>query len=237
MSDRHADSKPAQWHERLRDGTEVLIRPIRREDADLEREFIEGMSAELRYFRFLQGFMRPSPELIEKLTDIDHTRDAAFVALVDENRREKIIGVSRYFLDEDDQSAECAVGGRRRLPEPGPGFSAHAAPDRACVRSRCRSVVFPGGGRQSLDVEFRRAYGFWPRDRSPRLNPGIALDKFAAAGYTAANATAFPTAPPEMKCEPADYPLAALRGTAGDANDMNTRVFRCHAAGGFASTQ
>lgn len=37
--------------------------------------------------------------------------------------------------------------------------------------------------------------------------------------------------------EPADYPLAALRGSAADPNDMNSRVFRCHAASGFASAQ
>lgn len=37
--------------------------------------------------------------------------------------------------------------------------------------------------------------------------------------------------------EPADYPLAALRGSAGDPDDMNARVFRCHAQYGFATRQ
>lgn len=37
--------------------------------------------------------------------------------------------------------------------------------------------------------------------------------------------------------EPADYPLAALRGMANDPNDLNASTFRCHAAAGFGAGQ
>jgi hypothetical protein len=43
MHDDSAASDPAmRWHEKLDDGTRVLIRPIRKEDANVERSFIEG---------------------------------------------------------------------------------------------------------------------------------------------------------------------------------------------------
>ena len=37
--------------------------------------------------------------------------------------------------------------------------------------------------------------------------------------------------------EPADYPLASLRGMASDPNDLNASTFRCHAAAGFSAGQ
>lgn len=98
-----------QWTEKLLDGAIVLIRPIRRNDADRERTFIEDLSLESRYFRFLEGIRTPSPGLIKQLTDIDHDRDAAFVALVDENGLQRQVGVARYSLDPDGERCECAV--------------------------------------------------------------------------------------------------------------------------------
>lgn len=98
-----------QWKEQLLDGTQVLIRPISKEDAERERRFIQELSPESRYFRFLQGVKEPSPELIAHLTDIDHNRDAAFVALLGHNGATRQIGVSRYYREADTSSAECAV--------------------------------------------------------------------------------------------------------------------------------
>ena len=98
-----------QWTEKLLDGTAVLIRPIRPEDAARERAFIEGLSLESRYFRFLEAIRTPSPELIKKMTEIDHTRDAALVALISEGDTQRQIGVARYCLDVDGGSCECAV--------------------------------------------------------------------------------------------------------------------------------
>lgn len=99
----------AQWNEKLRDGTAVLIRPIRPEDAERERLFIESLSPESRYFRFLEGMRTPSPELIKKLTNIDQQRDAAFVALIGSDAAQRQIGVARYSLEKDGRSCECAV--------------------------------------------------------------------------------------------------------------------------------
>jgi GNAT superfamily N-acetyltransferase len=109
MHDGSAASDPAMhWHEKLDDGTRVLIRPIRKEDADLERSFIERLSPESRSYRFL-GQVRASDDLIRRLTEIDYQHDMAFIALHLDAGEKQEIGVSRFSIGEDGESCECAV--------------------------------------------------------------------------------------------------------------------------------
>jgi len=98
-----------RWEETLHDGTRIVVRPIRRDDAALERAFIERLSPESRRLRFLGSIGEPSEDLIRRLTDIDYRRDAAFVALVERDGVQQEIGVSRFSTAADDQSCECAV--------------------------------------------------------------------------------------------------------------------------------
>jgi GNAT superfamily N-acetyltransferase len=101
-----------QWREQLSDGTSVLIRPISSADAQRERDFIDNLSIESRYFRFLDGMRCPSPELIERLTGVDQIRDVAFVALVEDPAAAdgiRQVGVCRYSGNPDGRSSEFAV--------------------------------------------------------------------------------------------------------------------------------
>ena len=70
------------WSETLRDGTQVLVRPLRADDRELERSFIEGMSPAERRFPFLDTMKSPSPALLTQLTVIDPATDVALVALL-----------------------------------------------------------------------------------------------------------------------------------------------------------
>jgi len=94
---------------KLRDGTTVLIRPILRTDADLEREFVERLSHQSRRFRFLGEVKTLSPELLKAFVDIDQKRDVAFVALIAEGAYKREIGVCRYNARRDGVTCECAV--------------------------------------------------------------------------------------------------------------------------------
>lgn len=98
----------SHWHETLRDGTRVLIRPISKDDAALEHAFIERLSPASRWYRFL-GQLKVSDDMIRRLTDIDYRRDMAFVALRHEAGEKREIGVSRFCLSDDGASCECAV--------------------------------------------------------------------------------------------------------------------------------
>ena len=104
-----AGSDPmSHWHETLSDGSRVLIRPIRKEDAELERAFIERLSPESRWYRFL-GLMKVSNDMLKRLTDIDYQREVAFVALRHDAGEKREIGVSRFCISADGASCECAV--------------------------------------------------------------------------------------------------------------------------------
>src|SRR6202158_4897859 len=87
----------SHWHETLRDGTRVLIRPIGKDDAALERAFLERLPPESRECRFLDQ-MNFSDDMIKRFTDIDYRRDMAFVALRHEAGEKREIGVSRFCM-------------------------------------------------------------------------------------------------------------------------------------------
>lgn len=93
----------------LLDGSEVTIRALHKEDAQLERDFIRGLSPESRWMRFLGQISEPSDSLIRKLTELDYQHDMAFIALAREGGITQEVGVSRYSLAPDGQSCECAV--------------------------------------------------------------------------------------------------------------------------------
>ena len=95
--------------EKLRNGQLVTIRPMNSSDLELERDFITNLSPESRHQRFLGGMGVPSQKMLEQLTDIDHDKREAFIALIDKDGAEKEIGVSRYALEANGKAAECAV--------------------------------------------------------------------------------------------------------------------------------
>jgi GNAT superfamily N-acetyltransferase len=97
------------WHDVLLDGTRVLIRPIHKEDAALEREFIEHLSARSKRLRFLGAIGAASDTLVRQLTEFDDQREAAFAALVARDGAKHFVGVSRFSLGADRKSCECAI--------------------------------------------------------------------------------------------------------------------------------
>ncbi len=95
--------------ERLRDGSEVTIRPIRPEDAAMETEFITELSDESRYLRFLSIVRHVTPEMVARFTQIDYDREMALIATRKEPDGESIISVARYVRDPNPVSAEFAI--------------------------------------------------------------------------------------------------------------------------------
>jgi acetyltransferase len=85
----------------LRDGTPVQIRPIQRSDLELERRFVEGLSARTGYLRLLSG-RQPTPAELERWTDVDPAREIAIIALAAEGGTEQQLGVARCALDDEE---------------------------------------------------------------------------------------------------------------------------------------
>lgn len=91
------------------DGTPVLIRPIRPDDAGIERDFINGLSERARYFRFMQNLKAVPETLLARLTQIDYGREMALIAVVDTAGKEAEVGVARYITTIEGESCEFAV--------------------------------------------------------------------------------------------------------------------------------
>jgi RimJ/RimL family protein N-acetyltransferase len=95
-------SYPAEWerHERLRDGTRVLVRPIKGEDEALYPDFIAAESLKDARRRFLGAVSGLSNEHIARLTHVDYSRAMAFIAI--DATDGKMLGVVRLHRQEDD---------------------------------------------------------------------------------------------------------------------------------------
>jgi acetyltransferase len=95
---------------RLGDGGVVLLRPMRPEDAELERRFVDALSPESRYYRFMYRLDHLSTAMLARFTQIDYDREMALVAARDAGTvQERIIGVARYALNPDATSCEFAL--------------------------------------------------------------------------------------------------------------------------------
>jgi acetyltransferase len=87
----------------------VTLRPLRRDDRDIEHAFVSGLSAETRSNRLLGGARAITPEYIESLVSVDYSRDMALAATTMLGGGETLIGVARYVLEKNDESAEFAI--------------------------------------------------------------------------------------------------------------------------------
>ncbi len=90
-------------------GQAVTLRPLRREDVDIEAAFLDALSAESRHNRLLGGMIRVTDEYLVRLTTVDYSRDMAIAAAVMLEDREVLIGVARYVLEPGGRACEFAL--------------------------------------------------------------------------------------------------------------------------------
>ncbi|MCW8957022.1 MAG: bifunctional acetate--CoA ligase family protein/GNAT family N-acetyltransferase [Gammaproteobacteria bacterium] len=96
-------------HLQLADGSNITIRPIRPEDATIEQTFIQRLSAETKYFRFMQALHELTPQMLVRFTQIDYDLEMALIAVAHQHDDEIQIGVARYATNPDGTSCEFAV--------------------------------------------------------------------------------------------------------------------------------
>lgn len=93
----------------LKDGTRVIVRPIRPEDKEALARGLDQLSPESRYRRFLRPMTSLSQRELAYLTEIDYTNHFAWVAVANTKDQEGL-GVARYIRDaKDPEVAEAAV--------------------------------------------------------------------------------------------------------------------------------
>jgi acetyltransferase len=96
----------------LRDGTVLAMRPIRPEDAEMERRFVAELSEQTKFFRFFYRLHELTPAMLGRFTQVDYDRELALLALAPDPANpgaQMIIGIARYIANHDHESAEFAV--------------------------------------------------------------------------------------------------------------------------------
>jgi len=93
----------------LADGTDIVIRPIRPEDAEIEQAFIRNLSPESRYFRFMRSLAELTPEMLVRFTQIDYDRELALIGTMRRDGHEVEIAVGRYVTNPDGRTSEFAL--------------------------------------------------------------------------------------------------------------------------------
>jgi acetyltransferase len=93
----------------LADGTDICIRPIRPEDAELVQEFVRNLSEQSRFFRFMNSVQELSQSMLVRFTQIDYSREMALIAVTEVHNKEVELGVARFAFNPDGESCEFAL--------------------------------------------------------------------------------------------------------------------------------
>jgi RimJ/RimL family protein N-acetyltransferase len=94
---------------RLSDGRTVTIRPVRSDDGDRIRDFLNTSSEDSRYKRFQKWIRSPSSNLVHFLTDIDYDRHLALVCTTGDGADATIVGDARYIALPDGKGCDFGV--------------------------------------------------------------------------------------------------------------------------------
>jgi acetyltransferase len=93
---------------KLRDGRNVLLRPIKPEDEPLWLEMFQNFSEESIRYRFFQIIKDTPHETRIRYTNIDYDREIAIVPELTENGKRKILGVVRVGIEPNGKAGEIA---------------------------------------------------------------------------------------------------------------------------------
>lgn len=98
---------PLIW--KTSDGTALMFRSIRPEDAGIEQDFVRRLSHDSRFFRFLGEIRELSPELLRRLVSPDPVNEFALIATHGAGELEKEIAVGRFAHQPDGKTCEFAI--------------------------------------------------------------------------------------------------------------------------------
>jgi acetyltransferase len=93
----------------MRNGKEVLLRPIKPEDEPLWLAMFKGFSEESIRYRFFQVIKDTPHEVRVRYCNIDYDREIAIVAELTEGDERKLLGVCRVGLEPDGKTGELAI--------------------------------------------------------------------------------------------------------------------------------
>lgn len=93
---------------KMKNGMQVILRPIKPEDESMLRTFYQSLSEETVRLRFLQAIYQFPRELLTRQCNLDYDREIAIIAETEENDR-KMIAMGMLTADPGRKSGEFAV--------------------------------------------------------------------------------------------------------------------------------
>ena len=91
------------------DGTDLIIRPIRPEDAEMVQNFVRGLSEQTKYYRYMQAIKELTPEMVVRFTQIDYDREMALIGVKEGVEGDEMAGVARYSSRPGGEVCEFAI--------------------------------------------------------------------------------------------------------------------------------
>jgi len=109
MPEKGEAAYPAQYETEvlLKDGSRILLRPIRKDDVERWLDFISKLSHRTKYLRF-HSVPKLGREDAVRFCSVDYDNAFAFVAEVLRDRRRDIIAIGRYYRIPNKPIAEVA---------------------------------------------------------------------------------------------------------------------------------
>jgi RimJ/RimL family protein N-acetyltransferase len=104
-----------------RRGQPLLLRPVRISDEPLIKDFFYSLSDRSMYRRFLTPTWEMSHERLQGFVVIDYTKEMIILATVEEDGRERVVGLGEYYLEEDGLWANVAFAVRDAYQNRGVG--------------------------------------------------------------------------------------------------------------------
>ncbi len=96
----------------LKNGQEILLRPVKISDEPLLKNFFYSLSDESLQRRFMSMKKSIPHERLQELVVIDYTRDMVILAISTIEGREEVLGLGQYSIDEVSHTADAAFAVR-----------------------------------------------------------------------------------------------------------------------------
>lgn len=78
------------------DGINIILRPVRREDAELIQEFFHHLSSKAKHSHFQEQFRELSNNILNRLIQADYEHEMVFLATQIKNNKETMMGMAQY---------------------------------------------------------------------------------------------------------------------------------------------
>jgi RimJ/RimL family protein N-acetyltransferase len=91
-----------------RTGLDLLLRPVKMNDEHLLKDFFYSLSNDSMYRRFISSRTDMHHDRLQPFVVIDYTKEMVILAVVQEEEKETIVGMSQYLIDENTHTAEVA---------------------------------------------------------------------------------------------------------------------------------